>query len=222
MYAALGGFAPTWLQGMAIAGHGVVGLLRPELATRLLRGDPYARFVSGLETSRQLRGRHPVHQSMYLFSKSVLPSYTLSASNDAIQMAHGIECRLPFLDHHVVELSTRLPIDRLIRGPVEKYLLREVARPVISEAIYRRPKDRFIAPEMMALETGLLDELLQDTLRSSLLSATPFFEPTRIVALLDSLSERDTAARTAVNPSLMLALTACLMQQRFGISHASS
>jgi asparagine synthase (glutamine-hydrolysing) len=159
---------------------------------------------------------------MYLLLKSTFPGYTLSAGNDAIQMAHGVECRLPYLDHRVIELSTRLPIDRSLRTGVEKHLLREVARPVVSDAIYRRPKDRILAPELAIIETELLDELLHDVLRGPLLSATPFFDRGRVLALLDSLPQRDAANRSALNASLMLILSTCLMQQRFGIGQAQT
>jgi asparagine synthase (glutamine-hydrolysing) len=218
---ALGGFAPTWVQAFAMAGQRLIGLLRPELAARLVRRDVLASFVGGLEASRQLRGRHPVHQAMYLWSKSVLPNYILSAAGDRMEMAHAVASRLPFLDHRVVELSTRLPIDRLIRGGVEKYLLREVARPVVTEAVYRRPKDRFVAPELEAAETGSLRELVRDTLSGSALRATPFFDPARVTALLESLPARDAATRAAGNSSLMTIASVCIMQARFGITGAA-
>ena len=156
------GFIPTWLHGQAIRGAGILDVLRPELATRLVRGEPFDRLISGLEISRQLRGRHPVHQSM----------------------------------------------------------LREVARPVITEAIYRRPKDRLDASTMPAAETGTLRELLHDTLRSPQLAATPFFDRARIVALLDSVPERDPASRAVRDRALLMALSVCVMQQRFGIHDA--
>jgi asparagine synthase (glutamine-hydrolysing) len=218
---ALGGFVPTWIEAFATAGHKMAGLLRPEVARRVARQDPLAVFLGGLETSRQLRGRHPVHQSMYLWSKSVLPNFILSVLGDRMEMAHAVEGRLPFLDHRVVELSTRLPIDRLIRGSVEKYLLREVARPVVTDAVYRRQKHPFFAPPATAADTGSLRELLHDTLRGSLLHATPFFDPPRVAALLDSLPGRDAATRTALDGPLMVILSFCLLQRRLGITDAA-
>ena len=217
----LGGFAPTWIEAFATAGHKTMGLLRPELGGRIARRDPLSVFVGGLETSRQLRGRHPVHQSMYLWSKSVLPNYILSALGDRMEMAHSVEGRLPFLDHRVVELSARLPIDRLIRGGVEKYLLREVARPVVTDAVYRRQKHPFFAPPASAAERGALRELLHDTLRGPLLHATPFFDPPRVVALLDSLPRHDAATRGALDAPLMVILSLCLLQRRLGITDAA-
>ena len=64
----------------------------------------------------QLAGREPVNQSLYLWSKTVLPSYVLTVLGDRMEMAHSVEGRLPFLDHHVVELVRDLPVRRRSAG----------------------------------------------------------------------------------------------------------
>ncbi len=55
-------------------------------------------------------------------------------------MAHSIEGRLPFLDHKVVELVRNMSVALKIRGLTEKYVLREAAKPLITETIYHRQK----------------------------------------------------------------------------------
>jgi len=208
------GFAPTFIEAFATAGQKTRGLLNADFTAPFGERDPLALFVDSLEVGRQLRGRHPVRQSMYLWAKSVLPNYILSVLGDRMEMAHSVEGRLPFLDHHVVELARTLPIDRLIRGTVEKYLLREVARPVVTERIYRRQKHPFFAPPA---SSGPLQELLQDSLRGSMLRAVPFFNQQKVVGLLDALPTLDEATRTAVDAPLMVVLSTCLMHRRFGL-----
>jgi asparagine synthase (glutamine-hydrolysing) len=66
----------------------------------------------------------------------MLPNYVQSFLGDCKEMAHSIEGRLPFLDHHVVELARRLPVDQKIRGMIEKLVLREAARPVLTATVY--------------------------------------------------------------------------------------
>jgi asparagine synthase (glutamine-hydrolysing) len=120
---------------------------------------------------------------MYLWSKSVLPNYILSVLGDRMEMANSVEGRLPLLDHEVVELTARMPIELLIRGETEKYALREVARPVVTDTIYRRQKHPFFAPPVTA---GPLGELLHDTLRGAAFAAVPFFDRRKVIGLLDS------------------------------------
>ena len=93
----------------------------------------------------QLTGRAPVNQSLYLWSKTQLPNYILTVLGDRMEMAHSIEGRVPFLDHHVVELVRSLPVAQKIRGMTEKYVLREAARPVLTDTVYRRQKHPFSA-----------------------------------------------------------------------------
>ena len=65
---------------------------------------------------------------------------------DRMEMAHSIEGRVPFLDHHVVECICRQPVNQKIRGMTEKYVLREAVRDVITDTVYRRQKHPFLSP----------------------------------------------------------------------------
>ena len=53
-----------------------------------------------------------MNQALYLWSKTLLPNYILTVLGDRMEMAHSIEGRVPFLDHHVVELVRSLPVRR--------------------------------------------------------------------------------------------------------------
>ncbi len=70
-----------------------------------------------------------MNQSLYIWAKTMLPNYILSNLGDRMEMAHSVEGRLPFLDHHVVEEAARMPVAMKIHGMTEKYVLREAARP---------------------------------------------------------------------------------------------
>src|SRR6201999_4079312 len=112
----------------------------------------------------QVAGREPVNQSLYLWSKAVLPSYVLTVLGDRMEMAHSVEGRLPFLDHPVVELVRDLPISQKIRGMTEKYVLREAARPVLTATVYGRHKHPFLSPPAALTPGERLYELAQETL----------------------------------------------------------
>jgi asparagine synthase (glutamine-hydrolysing) len=60
-------------------------------------------------------------------------------------MAWGLEARVPFLDHELVELATRCPAAiRLREGG--KYPLKALARGLLPDAIIDRPKGYFPMP----------------------------------------------------------------------------
>jgi asparagine synthase (glutamine-hydrolysing) len=211
------GSVPTWLEAFATSGQKTRSILAPSFLDAYADQEPFQVFVGTLEVPRQLTGRHPVHQAMYLWSKSVLPNFILSVLGDRMEMAHSIEGRLPFLDHHVVELAARMPIDRLIRGTVEKHVLREAVKPVVTDTVYRRQKHPFFAPPASSGKGGALRELMQDTLRGSGLRDVPFFDPQRVISLLDSLPQIDDETRTGVDATLMLVLTTTIMHRRFAM-----
>ncbi len=67
----------------------------------------------------------------------------LLRDSDQMSMAHGLELRVPFLDHVLVETLLRLPGAMKLGGETNKPLLVEAARDVLPEPIYRHPKSGF-------------------------------------------------------------------------------
>jgi asparagine synthase (glutamine-hydrolysing) len=211
------GFVPSWLEAYATAAYRLHSLLSPEFSAQFAESDPYCVFLDGLDLPGQLTGRPPVNQSLYLWSKAMLPNYVLTVLGDRMEMAHSIEGRLPFLDHRVVELVRNFPINQKIRGMTEKYVLREAARPVLTETVYHRHKHPFLTPPSALSLNESLHELLQETLRGPILASLPFYDQARIFDLLDSLPSLGTEARTALDPVLMILLSACGLQERYGL-----
>ena len=125
------------------------------------------RLLSSLDVRGQLLGRAPVNQALYLWSKTLLPSYILTVLGDRMEMAHSVEGRVPFLDHEVVELICAMPVGQKIRGMTEKFVLREAARPVLTDTVYRRQKHPFLSPPATLNPNDRLHEMVQDALRGS-------------------------------------------------------
>lgn len=106
-----------------------------------------------------------------------LPHLNLE-NTDKTGMANGVELRVPFLDHRLVEFTMRLPdSEKLGRGDVRKILLRQAWADRIPRDILRRPKTGYSPPVRGWIrETHrayVRDILLSDqTLRRGILART--------------------------------------------------
>ncbi len=74
---------------------------------------------------------------------------------DWMSMQHGLEVRVPFLDHRVVELAFEIPGDFKIKGFTTKYILKEAFRHVLPKSLMNRPKSGFELPLSRWLKTDL-------------------------------------------------------------------
>ena len=112
--------------------------------------------------------RHPVHKALWLDLNTSLPDDMLTKV-DRMSMAHGLEIRVPLLDHRLVEFALSLPPAWLVSPlPVEgKRLLRDVAGPLLPPGILDRPKQGFVVPLNRWLREGLMDRFEDECLSSN-------------------------------------------------------
>jgi asparagine synthase (glutamine-hydrolysing) len=109
-------------------------------------------------------GRTPVDKALHLDTNTMLVEDPVKRV-DNMTMAFGLEARVPFLDHEVVEFAASIPA-RLKVGNGGKYVLKEAARDVIPGEVIDRPKGYFPVPELTYIR-GRVFEYVQDTLNSS-------------------------------------------------------
>jgi asparagine synthase (glutamine-hydrolysing) len=74
---------------------------------------------------------------------------------DNMTMAWGLEARVPFLDHELVEVSARIPAEFKV-GNGGKHILKEVARGIIPSEVIDRPKGYFPVPALKYLKGDYL------------------------------------------------------------------
>jgi asparagine synthase (glutamine-hydrolysing) len=148
--------------------------------------DP--RFVSE-DFSREFVREHfaqpgadaPIDQALRLDTTVMLVDDPVKRV-DNMTMAWGLEARVPFLDHELVELAARMPAPlKLAEGG--KYILKEVARQFIPAAVIDRPKGYFPVPALKYLRGSFLD-LVRDVLTRPAARERGLFRPGYLEKLL--------------------------------------
>ncbi|BBZ75222.1 asparagine synthetase B [Mycolicibacterium anyangense] len=101
---------------------------------------------------------------------------------DNMTMAWGLEGRVPFLDHELVELAASCPPE-LKTAHGGKGVLKEAARQVIPAEVIDRPKGYFPVPALTHLEGPYLD-LVRDALYAPQAKERGLFRPDAVDRLL--------------------------------------
>jgi asparagine synthase (glutamine-hydrolysing) len=134
---------------------------------------------------------------------------------DRMEMAHSVEGRVPFLDHHLVEFTRSLPLRQKINGTTEKFVLRESMQPFLPRSVYERQKHPFLAPPVLSTSDAPLHRMMQDTLRGSALNRIPLINKTTVVNVLDRLPMLDAGAKGAWEVPLIILFSAAVLADRF-------
>jgi asparagine synthase (glutamine-hydrolysing) len=112
---------------------------------------------------------------------------------DNMTMAFGLEARVPFLDHEVLDVASRVPPElKLAQGG--KGVLKEAARRVIPSSVIDRPKGYFPVPALKYLEGPYL-ELVRDAVCSPEARARGIFRDSEVDRLLQRPNEELTPLR---------------------------
>ena len=212
------GFVPSWIETFSARAVKMRAVMADDFLVTFDQRESYLPLLSDIDIRGQLANREPVHQSLYLWAKTMLPGYVLTLLGDRMEMAHSVEGRVPFLDHHVVEVVRSQPVNQKIRGMTEKYVLREALHGTITEAVYRRQKHPFLTPPATLNREQRLNSLVQDTLRGSTCATIPFFNQKKVVDLLDRVDAMDEGTRLAIDQVLMLLVSTCVLHEQFDLA----
>lgn len=208
------GFTPSWIYGaLTHRGHAIQTMLNPHFEGEAVTDRVLARVLHDLGGAERLRGRHPVHQSLYFWIKTMLVNMILVA--DRLEMAAPIESRIPFLDHHLVAVARDIPVPMLFAKGVEKYPLRLAMRDKVPASVFDRPKQPFTAPHAMLSQWNPMREFIGDLLHGVDLKDCPFFEPGAVEGLFNQFDRLEPRAQVPTDQALMLVAHACLLQRSF-------
>lgn len=211
-----------WLARLAVGvGDGAVEtlvervrLVRAVLSPDFVAGfdgfDPYRSLYESLDRRAALREMEPAKAMLYVWLRTLFANYHMAA--DRIDMAHAVEVRMPFLDHVLFEYACRIPIAQLAKDGQNKSLLREAARPWLSDGVRTRVKKPFLAPPAAATPGNALHEFAQDTLRGA---TAPFVDRGAVLRLLDGLPQRRPAELQAVEAILMALVSLTILDRHY-------
>ena len=136
--------------------------------------------------------RDPVDQALRLDTTVMLVDDPVKRV-DNMTMAFGLEARVPFLDHELVELAARIPArHKLADGG--KGVLKAVARRIVPREVIDRPKGYFPVPALKHLQGRVL-EMVQDALHSRAARERGLFREGYVKALLAAPGEHITPLR---------------------------
>ncbi|MCO6404022.1 N-acetylglutaminylglutamine amidotransferase [Aurantimonas endophytica] len=112
---------------------------------------------------------------------------------DNMTMAWGLEARVPFLDHELVELAARVPASEKLKQD-GKGVLKEAARLVIPHEVIDRKKGYFPVPQLKYISGPYLD-MVRDTLGSEAARSRGLFRQDYLDTLFAAPSDHITPLR---------------------------
>lgn len=147
-------------QWAALAGEKTAyGLLSGE-AKKSLEKQVFRQRKQALLSS--LAHQNDFNEILLTDMQMVLPNDMLKKT-DMMSMANGLEVRVPFLDHEVVDFVFSLPAHSKINAALRKRILQDAYRDALPPELYSRPKRGFEVP-LLQWFRGSLKGLINDDL----------------------------------------------------------
>lgn len=121
---------------------------------------------------------------------------------DRASMAHSLEVRVPFLDHHVVEYCARIPAGLKVRRLTTKYLLKHAARGILPDRIIDKRKIGFFAASV----DGWFRDQAGGAIADYLLAPEPRYAEFLDPQVVAELVRRHARSSDAADARLLLAI----------------
>ena len=148
------------------------------------RKSVFARFQAIFNSDRNVRKEAYLDSMTHFDFKCLLPA--LLQVEDRMSMAHGLELRVPLLDHSIVEFAATIPADIKFKGGQMKHFLKSTfSDDLPRELIERRDKMGFPVP-LKEWFSGELREFIGDTFSTQRNRGREFFNSNAILANLEN------------------------------------
>ena len=132
------------------------------------------------ETLRRTEGMDAINRVSYLESRCYMLN-TLLRDSDVMSMAHGLELRVPLIDHSLAQSVMAMPGSLKVGEAIPKHLLVHSLGGALPDSIVRRPKKGFILP---------FEHWMRDTLRREIESSLHRIEGGPLHGVVSSSASR--------------------------------
>jgi asparagine synthase (glutamine-hydrolysing) len=212
----VGRFLPAWLRArlkrwtrderylqsfVAFQDCDLQEILQPHLwhsVHQTWRRNDVQRYMDEAPTGEQLA------QKLYADVKTTLVSEMLTKV-DRMTMAHGLEARVPFLDHHLVQWAFTVPgVHKLSNGSGKRLLKKAMVRDLPQEILHR-PKQGFNVPMRLWMRSELR-EFVRDNLTASHIRRRGHFSPQAVETVISDHFSGKRDASNKIFAMLMLEL----------------
>jgi asparagine synthase (glutamine-hydrolysing) len=144
------------------------------------KGRVFSAFRDIFNNSENVQHEAYFDKMTHFDFKCLLPA--LLHVEDRMSMAHGLESRVPFLDHPLVEFAATMPANIKFAGGDTKHLLKKTFSDMLpGEIVNRRDKMGFPVP-LKEWFSGELNDFVRDIFNSQAAKTRPFFNADAVLA----------------------------------------
>ena len=137
-------------------------VLSPEFAGRMAGFDLHGHVADFRRYFQRVipadRQRSLVDWMVFVGLKDIVPNFYMYRA-DRLGMAHSIELRVPFLDHHFVRTALSIPAAWKTRGGEPKFILKKALEKLVPRDALYRPKQGFCVPMEQWMQQSIVDHL---------------------------------------------------------------
>ena len=159
-------------------------IMPEDQAGSLLKATPSNPFDVVKSAFELASGSDSLNRMMAVDALTQLPDDLLMLT-DKMSMAVSLECRVPLLDHQLVELAAAMPERIKVKGGELKHVMKKALEDVLPQDILHRKKRGFGTP-IGAWLKGQLATVLDHVLRPEAISARGLFDAATVAGLISA------------------------------------
>ncbi len=124
-------------------------------------------------------------RAQYIETTLLLSNYLLSSQGDRMAMANSIEGRFPYLDHRLSDFAGGLPMQMKMKVLDEKYILRKAFQQELPEAICKRKKQPYMAPDIISFFGENIPDYVEYYMSEETIKDYGIFKPSAVKRLVN-------------------------------------